>query len=187
MSGRDIDAAVLAALDSGRFHPVILVEMQFSGGTERGWTGIGDLIWDSKTFTGAGEIGEITPIHETKEVRATGMALGLKGLPSKWSSIALGEQYQNRPATVWLGFMNEAGTALLADPIVLADERMDQMFIKDGDDGKSTNIKITLESILVTLEKIKERRRTPEDQAIDDPDDKFFEYVAGLQKKELVL
>jgi len=52
--------------------------------------------------------------------------------------------------------------------------------------GNVANVNITGESRLIDLEIARERRYTSEDQKIDFPDDKGFEFVADLQNKEIV-
>ena len=44
-----------AALANGLIQPAFLAQFTFISGTEYVWTGIGDLVWGGKTFSGLGE------------------------------------------------------------------------------------------------------------------------------------
>ena len=60
---------------------------------------------------------------------------------------------------------------------------MDVMTITDT--GDSISISLTVESELRALEKPSERRYTPEDQKIDYPFDKGFDFVPRLQDVQI--
>ena len=61
---------------------------------------------------------------------------------------------------------------------------MDVMTITEA--GDSSTISIACENKLIALERSKERRYTPEDQKIDFPNDKGFEFVADTSKQEII-
>jgi len=104
---RDLTTAVKAEIAGRLVRPFLLVELDFSGGTLRLWNGIGPLEWDSKTWTGAGDLLSIGEIKETSKNEATGLSINLSAIPSDIVSTSLSEHYQGRDANLWIGFMSD--------------------------------------------------------------------------------
>ena len=71
--------------------PIALVDLDFSGGHVRVWTGQGDLTWDGKTWTGTGTLLNIDAIQESTDIAAHGVSLQLNGVPSELLSTVLTE------------------------------------------------------------------------------------------------
>lgn len=180
---RDVTASVLAEFGKTEVAPVLLAEIEFSGGFTRVWNGIGDLVFGGETYTGIGDLGKVTPVGETTEVRAEGLTFELSGIPSSLISLALGQAQRNKSAVLWLGFMDANG-ALIADPFKIFSGRVDAAEIEEG--GETATIRIAAESILADLQRSRERRYTHEDQKIDFPNDKGLEFVASLQDKQII-
>jgi hypothetical protein len=61
---------------------------------------------------------------------------------------------------------------------------MDVMTLKDS--WEKATISVNCENELIILENPKINRYTPEDQAINFPNDKGLEYVASLQDQEIL-
>lgn len=163
--------------------PIFLVEMDFASGFVRAWSGYGELTWDSKTWLGAGHLMAIDALSEDIDFVANGANLKLSGIPSEYISIALGQHYQGRPATIYLGMLDSSG-AVVADPVPIYAAQMDTMEIDE--DGETAAVIVRVESQAVSLKRPKEWRYTHEDQQIDYPGDLGFEYVAALQEKDLI-
>lgn len=160
-------------------HPILLAWLDFVSGTKRLWSGIGDLSWDSQTWQGTGNLGRISTIEETMELRATGMAMQLSGVNSADLNEVIVEPIQGRKARVYLGFL-DANAQLVADPVVLFDGRMDTVEIVDG--GAVATITMMVESRLRDLDRPRVRRYTDADQQTRFAGDKGLEYVPSLQE-----
>ena len=178
---RDLTASVITQLQSASVEVGILFEGEFASGWVRLWSGIGSLSWDGKTWTGTGNLLGISGIDETAEVRASGMTVSLSGVPSDLLSAALGDARSGRIGRVYLAFFS--GGSIVADPILQFEGRLDVPAIEDG--PETATISISYESELIDLERARERRYTPEDQAIDFPGDLGFDYVASLQDAQI--
>lgn len=178
---RDLTASVITQLQSASVTVGILFEGEFASGWVRLWSGIGSLSWDGKTWTGTGNLLGISGIDETAEVRASGMTVSLSGVPSDLLSAALGDARSGRIGRVYLAFFS--GGSIVADPILQFEGRLDVPAIEDG--PETATISISYESELIDLERARERRYTPEDQAIDFPGDLGFDYVASLQDAQI--
>lgn len=180
--GRSLTAGMDAEVVKPAVSPIFLVEMDFSSGFVRAWSGYGDLAWNGHTWLGAGELMEIDPVEETASFVANGASFKLNGIPSAMIAVALDQDYQGRAATLYLGMLDSSG-AVIADPVEVFGGLMDTMEIDET--GEIASITVNVESHAVALKRPKEWRYTHEDQQIDYPGDMGFEYVAGLQDKEI--
>lgn len=164
--------------------PILLAELDFESGPVRAWTGYGDLVWNGKTFKGTGLFGEFSSPRESSGLRANTQIYKLNNIPSDMLAIILGERYQGRSARLWLSLLDNSTGAMIGEPYMLANGRMDAPTIEDN--GNTGSITITAESILIDLERPRERRFTHEDQQDLYPGDKFFEFVPDIQNREIV-
>lgn len=179
---RDLTTAYKNAVTAGTVRPLLLVTGFFDSETLRFWNGEGTLTFSGDDYTGAGELLKIDPIVETQKTEARGMKVQLTGMPSSIIAVALAEDYQGRQVTVDLALVDAAGDIIL-DPFRFFSGEADIMEIEEGADFAT--ISLSSENDLISLKRINERRRTPEDQKITYPDDTFFDHVAALQSKEI--
>jgi len=178
---RDLTTAVQNQLSADELQPFFAVKLNFDSGDLRLWTGYGDITVDSETYTGGGQVLNISQIEETVEVAARGMTMSLNGVDSSLISLALSENYQTRSAKVYLGVLSSG--AVVASPYQLFDGRMDVLTIDDS--GETATITMTAESRLIDLERPRLRRYTSEDQKLRHPTDTGLDFVAALQEKEI--
>ena len=82
------------------------------------------------------------------------------------------------------GTITDNPSIVVADPYAIFSGFMDVMTLKDA--GERASIAVNCENELITLENPKITRYTPEDQAINFPNDKGLEYVASLQDQEIL-
>ena len=178
---RDLTAGVITQLQAASVEVGVLFEGEFASGWVRLWSGVGALSWDGKSWSGVGTLLGISGIDETNEIRASGLTVSLSGVPSDLLSAALGDARSGKTGRVYLAFFS--GGSIVADPILQFEGRLDVPAIEDGPD--TATISISYESELIDLERARERRYTPEDQAIDFPGDLGFDYVAALQDAQI--
>lgn len=180
---RNLTAALLAALQAGTVRPVVFYEGEYSTGTLRLWSGVGPFTWNAQTWTGVGQMLGVAPIEEGSDVRAVGFSVSLSGEASVLLSANLSAARNGLPGRVWIGALDSAGT-VIADPFRAFDGRFDvpDIFVE----GSACTITARYESRLIDLDRPRERRYTHEDQQIDYPGDRGFEYVPGLQDAQIV-
>lgn len=181
---RSLDASFEAATLATLVRPILFVELAFSSGAVRVWSGLGDFAWNGATWTGAGTLMGISAIEETEEVRSAGITLTLSGVPNVMLSVALAEPYQGRPCVVHIGALDTNTNALIGSPYAVFKGRMDQMTIDEG--PETSTIALSAESRLVDLERARERRYDHQDQQLVAQGDKFFEYVPSIVEAEIV-
>lgn len=171
-----------AALTEGAvFRPALLVELDWPSGMVRCWSGLGTISWGGEDYLGVGDLGAFTPIEESTDGRANGVALTLSGIPVANVANALANDAQGRAARLWIAALADDGT-LAADPYLIFDGAIDTCTIEYG--PETATISVNLEKELIDR-RLQQRRYTHEDQQIEYPGDRFFEYVAGLQNKEI--
>lgn len=143
-----------------------------------------DVTTPGNVFLGVGTFGSIDKVEESaSDVRATGIAMTLSGIPSEMIALCLTEFFVNRPATIWLALFDENG-AIIPNAIQIFKGRMDFPVIDEG--GETATITVTAESILIDLERPRIARYTHEDQVNKFPDDLGLEFVASIQNVDIV-
>ena len=184
---RALSSAMQAVSTADVVRPIFLVRMVFDSGETPNelnlWSGVGDLTYDSETYTGVGDLLGISPVTETSDMQASGINVTLTGVKSSLVVIAKDHEYQGRPITVMLGAFDASGD-LVADPTVIFAGFMDTMTIAES--GETSTISIACENKLIAFERAKVRRYTAEDQKIDHPTDKGFEFVTAIVEKEII-
>lgn len=179
----ELTPTVAAAVAAANVPLLLFAELAFDAGALRVTNAGYDQTWNGHTWTGVGQLGSIDAVQEGADLQAYGIRLALSGIPPDYVAAALGEHYQGRPCKVWLAFLDPASYAVLADPVLVFSGRMDTM---DVDMGSTATITVSAESRLIDLERARVRRFNHEDQQIDYPGDKGFEFVALMVERELL-
>ena len=183
---RGLSNDMQAAVESSEVRPVFLVKMEFDSGEAieelHVWNGNGNLTYSGDTYTGLGDLLSISEIQESSEIQATGITVSLTGAKTSLVALAKDQEYQGRPLTLYFGAFDAAGD-LIADPMVVFSGLMDVMSITEA--GEYSTINIAVESRLIALEQTRIRRYTDQDQKIDHPTDKGFEFVTSIVEKEI--
>lgn len=183
MADRGLTAAMVAELAKGQVSPVVFVEAEFLTATVNFWSGVGEISWDSKTWTGTGELGSISPLSETTEISARPVSVSLSGIPTNLVDFCLNETRRGKPLSIWFGFLSSTGT-VIADPDNSWSGRMDSA--KISDDGETSTITITAESDLADLNRNEELRYTHQNQQAFFAGDDGFKYVESIQNLNLI-
>jgi len=179
---RTLNASLVTEITAERLAPAIFAFLDFQGGAVRVWDGIGTMTWGGNNYTGLGYLGSISPIEETADVKANGVVMQVSGIPSSLIATVLGDSYNRRDVSIWVGALNATG-ALVADPDLAFSGRMNNVDFDKGPD--TATLRIFAESRLVDLRRSRERRYTHEHQQIDFPGDLGLKYMARAQSTPL--
>lgn len=174
---REFSVDALAALNSGTVRPFSLFAIELASLTLYLSTLDFNLVWDSKTWLGNGQLidpGELVEAAESAE----GIEINLAGTPAALVSIHMQDVRQNKPATVYRGFLDSA-RALIVDPVVVFAGVVSHSVLSDGVD--EAVLSFQLESALIDADRPRDLRYNHESQQTDYPGDLFFEYVEQLQ------
>lgn len=179
---RDLSSGVQSAIEADQVQPILFFEGEFASGTVRVWSGIGDLGWNSVTWTGVGSLGSISSIDESADIQANGVTVTLSGIPSDLISLALQDSQQGKVGKIYFGFMSDG--SVISDPVLMFEGRLDVPAIQE--DGETSVIQITYESRLIDLQKPRDSLYTSEEQQLRYAGDLGFEFVPALQDAEIV-
>ena len=200
---RSLSDGILDALSAEAIYPFFAARLFFDSQTLNFWTGLGELSHNSVTYTGTGQLLQISELAETAEISARGAVLTLSGIPSNLLSLALTEAYQGRVCEIHFGaidanrvyLVGEDGEYILAedssridistgdpnDIVLVFSGYMDQMNIEEG--PETSTIALAVESKLIDLERPRVFRYTDSNQKARFQNDKAFEFVEDLQDK----
>lgn len=199
---RNISPDALLNFSSSHVDCYLAADLEFESGTVRFWTGHGELIWNGNVYTGGGNLIGISTIQETQDIQARGLVVSLNGVPTSIISISLNERYRGRPFKLYLGYV-ENESILLEDGFDLLYENEQEISIEGypepyqafmglmdvmeySTDGKSADIQLSVENILIVGQRSKIGRYTHEDQRKTYPEDNGLKYINQLQDKEVV-
>ena len=180
---RTLTSGMLGVTTADVVRPAYFVRMVFDSSVLNIWSGIGDLAFGGNTYTGTGDLLSISEITETADIQATGIKVSLTGIKTSFIAIAKDQDYQGRVLNVSLGAFDASGS-LIADPVIVFSGFMDTMTISES--GQYSTITVSVENKLISFERSKVRRYTAEDQKIDHPTDKGFEFVTAIVQKEII-
>jgi len=203
MATRDISTAIQNNLEDDVVYPFFAIELEFDSGPLRLWTGVGTLVFEGVSYTGTGNLLDVSSIEETSEIAVRGATLTLSGVPTEVISLALQEPYQGRVSNVYFGMFSKGELQKEDDTYILLEDGgkirlelqetglteifsgyMDEMNIDEG--PETSTIELKVENKLIDLERARVRRFTSGYQKSVYPGDKGLDFVESLQDKEVV-
>lgn len=174
---RDLTVGMVSAITAGTVRPALFFEGVFSSSTLRLWTGIGSIVWDSHTWLGNSWFTGMSDVTEDGSISPSNVDIILAGVPLSLVSLILSESTHASTGKVWLVCF-DSSNAIVSDPYLLFTGKLSAPRIDDSSD--SSQIILTYEDDLIMLQRSPELRNNHETQQSLFPDDKGFEYVAGL-------
>lgn len=179
---RSIDSTLNTEFSQTELTIIFFIKSVWDSGTVYLWTGYEDISWDGQTWTGAGHLVGISNVTETSELRASGMDFTLSGIPSALLSQALDDARQGNEVSLWVGAL-DSSHAIVGTPYKLFQGLMDVPTIKEG--AETATITVSAENRLIELNRPNPVRYTDRFQQGRFSGDVGFEYVAGMQNKEV--
>lgn len=177
---RDIPSAVTNQISQNNLEAFWAVDLLFDSPNDLYfWSGLGDFSHEGNTYTGVGDLLDISEIRESTDISAYGAVITITGIPSSRISLALDEPYQGRKALIRFGTVN----AGVSTSFVVFSGDMDQMNISYG--PETCTISLEVESRLIDLSRARIRRYTDEDQRSRFPSDSAFSFVNELQDRRV--
>lgn len=183
MTTRGLSAQTQTAIAAERVVATTAVALDFPAGIVRWNASPADIIIDGDAFYGLGMLGSITSPEEGIELRSYGLTVGLSGIPRDAIALALGQAYQNRPATVWRVHLDSTTWAVVDSPVVIFRGRMDQLDISVGE---TADVRVKLENRLTDWSRAKIRRYTDQEQRQRNSSDGSFRFLSATTEKELL-
>jgi len=144
---RSLDPIIIQRLLEKVIRPVLFIFADFATNPQRLWTGCGDILFMGETWKGIGALIGFETIPETVDTSSQGITAKLNGLDTDIIAALIGDDYQGREATIFLGFWDENRDNLEALDDPLWRGILDTDSVKDN--GKTSELSITAENELV--------------------------------------
>lgn len=147
---RVMDPATEAAIAGAVFHPVIMVWLDWPGGSVRAHSGVGAITWGGETWAGVGQFGAVSVPDEAMGGVPVEFSVSLTcDLPelADYADAVI----RQRPGAVYLGVTTTAGgNVLIGAPVSLAAGTMDVLVLRQEVE-RSENQVVNLFTLTVTL------------------------------------
>ena len=179
-----IDPTILNRLDDDHSFIFYAVKAEFDTDTVAVHSYTGEITFGGTTYEGAGTLLGISPIEDNADLSSSGAAITLSGLNKEVLNLALTETYQNRPITIFQGFLDGGGSNVTGT-LVLFKGRIQNLKILDTPDGLAT-ISLDAENRLIDLKRPSNLRYTKESQEFVSSGDTGFNRVDQMVDKKLV-
>ena len=178
-----IDTAIVSKLAADHQELFIAVKAEFDTSNIRVWSGKDDITISSETYLGAGTFLSMGDIEDNQDIASSGLQVVLSGMDATVLSYALNEDYQNRPITVFLGFLS-AGSSDVVGTLILFKGRMISLEVVDTPEG--ARVRIDAENRLLDLRRPSNLRYTKESQNFLFSGDVGLNRVNSLMDKEII-
>lgn len=179
---RTIDSTMNAGLAAQAISLAVLCQLTFASGMRCVWSGVGDLVYSGKTYTGVGSLGSIGDISGGIDVQAQGTSITLSGIDPIYLGEAMTDIQVGAPAKILLALMSAAG-AVLGVPYLLYGGTVDVPTVTMGPNTCSISLKI--ENRMLDLQRAQQQRYTAADQHLKYPTDTGFNWVEILNDQVL--
>ena len=178
---RDISQAASDQVAAEEIPFAVLLELDFDSDPVNVWSGVGDLVWDSKTWIGTGTMGSLSGVTEVTDladtvIKATLSHLDATILPELVSEVTEMDPV-GRPYTIYLAFLNADNT--VNDTILLSAGLIDSINLTGGVGG---SLSIDLVSEAGQMARTLFYRMNDQHQQQLFPGDRGFEFVTCLEK-----
>lgn len=182
MSGRSMSTALKAALEAGSVEMCYLLRADFDSGTLRLTDYHRDLSWDSGTWTAAGSLLGFDGLAETGELLVNRITVSLSGVDTSAAMAAvLADDFLDRRLRIWIAAMSAA--AIIADPVLIFDGRMDEPVIGEDPDAGTSVVTITGTAVWGDFGRRPGRHTSDAEQQFHFSGDKGFEFVSELPRE----
>ena len=100
-----LDSSIVNRLGADEQALFFAVKAEFDTDDIFVWSGTDDLVIGSDTYTGAGNLLSISNSEDNLELKSNGLVVALSGMDTTIVNYALTENYQNRPITIFMGYV----------------------------------------------------------------------------------
>ena len=181
MANRNATSAFKTEIVKDQTHPLHLVEVYLDSATYYLTDNFNNVTFDSNEYSALGFFLNFDTIEETASISAAKITLGLSGVDQQYTNLLLTENYVDRRVVIRKAFISSAN-ALIADPVIIFDGRMDNPVITEDTDTGLASIGVTVSNQFVDFEKTPGRYTNHENQQLHYPGDNGFIYASQIIK-----
>ena len=178
-----IDSSIVGKLEGDHVFVFWAVKAEFDTADVRLHTWKDELTVNSEVYEGAGTLLSIGDISDSAELKSDGVTVAISGMDTTVLGYALTENYQNRPITIYMGYLDGGGEKV-SGVMTAFKGRMQAITITDDPQGASTVV-VESENRLVDLRRPSNLRYTKESQKFIDSTDTAYNRVQQVQKQEI--
>lgn len=169
-----------AAIAAAHVPYALFADFDFVSGHVRLTSWDQSYTWGGNTYQALGKLCNFGDYPETADLTAAALTFTLTGADSSLMATVLTEDYHNRAATLYVGWL-DANNALVDTPYLMWEGFMDSM--QAHLDEQQSSISLTCETRLLLLGKTSGWMYTDVHQKQFKSGDSFFAQVAGIQNK----
>ena len=179
---RSLSATNQTQSEAATSAPVLFLKLALDSGNILMHSNVGSITWGGDTYTGVGDLGEVSTIDETADLGRSTVEFKLSAIPAAIISTVLGQYYQGRTATLFLGFLNTTTNVLVDTPLTLFKGRIDTSKIMLGQEAV---IVLTAESRFAAWDRPNTSRYNHADQRSRYTGDRGLEYAEQASEKQI--
>lgn len=175
---RNLSGTLTTELATTKLNPVDLVYIGVSTGfyyTDH----YKDITFNSNTYQSSSLYLGSTEVSESSEVSVNNIIIKFTGADQTMISLFLNNNYMDKQAFVYRGFLDDS-QALISDPILLFDGRIDDISIEE--DATTSVVNVSVASHWSDFDKIKGRKTNTNSQKLHFINDKGFEFAPSTTK-----
>jgi hypothetical protein len=176
---RTVTPEFLAQLLQSGSEPCYLIEVIFDSVTYRMTDAWRSIDYAGYTYLAQGHFLSFNGLSETLDMQIPSITITLSGIDQSWIAHALTLDYLDRRVIIYKGFIDYANGVVNA-PVVIFDGRIDTMPIADDPAQGTTTVALVATNQFKDFDRTVGRHTNDEDQQMNFPGDKFFEYVPQL-------
>ena len=181
MADRGSTAAFQTEIVKAANRPVHLVEVHLDSGVTYMSDSYKSITHDGNEYLGLGHFLGFSDIEEAAEVIVSSMTISLSGVDQVWISNLLQNDYIDRTIKIYTAFL-DASQALVVDPVLIFEGRMDQPVIEENPDHGTSVIAVSATNAWVDFQRKTGRHTNHEEQQIHFAGDKGFEFASEIVK-----
>lgn len=179
-----IDSSIINRFDDEHVFMFFAVKAEFDTSDIRVHTSAGNLSIDGEDYEGAGTLLTIGPMEDDSDLSSSGVTVVLSGMTPDVLTYSLTENYQNRPITIFQGFLHGGGESV-AGKMIIFKGRMQNIRFSDDPNG-TASVVVSAENRLIDLKRPSNLRYTKESQEFVSSGDTGFNRVQSLVDKKIV-
>jgi hypothetical protein len=176
---RSLSAGVITELDTSSLNPVELVYL----GVDTGFyftDHYKDISFDGNTYSASSVYLGSSEASESSDVAVNNLVVKFSGADQVIISLFLQNEYMDKRAWVYRGFLDDS-QALIADPFLLFDGRIENLNIEENE--TTSSVAISIASHWADFDKTKGRRTNTNSQRLHFSTDKGFDYASQTAKE----
>jgi hypothetical protein len=176
---RSLTAGVIAEIATNKLNPVELVYLGISTGTY--YTDhYKNISFGGNTYTASSLFLGSSEVQETADVSVNNLTLKFSGADTTIISLLLNNNYMNKEAKVYRGFLDDSQT-LITDPFLLFNGRISTFTLEEN--ANTSSVTITISSHWADFEKTSGRRTAENSQKLYFTNDKGMEFASKTAQR----